>query len=148
MKTNIHQIIKTILWCHCKHCFAYELAWLEKNYLRLLSPANELCEGYVFTRVCPQGGGVPGQVPPRGSTPPGLVHPLGRYTPQGAVHAGRYGQQAGGTHPTGMHSCHSNQWTLIIRTGHRRFYVHSPSQITHHKVRYRSNETVSLGIQR
>ena len=25
--------------------------------------------------------------------------------PPGAVHAGRYGQQAGGTHPTGMHSC-------------------------------------------
>ena len=23
----------------------------------------------------------------------------------GAVHAGRYSQQAGGTHPTGMHSC-------------------------------------------
>ena len=25
--------------------------------------------------------------------------------PQGAVHAGRYGQQAGGTYPTGMHTC-------------------------------------------
>ena len=25
--------------------------------------------------------------------------------PPGAVHAGRYGQQAGGTHSTGMHSC-------------------------------------------
>ena len=25
--------------------------------------------------------------------------------PPGAVHAGRYGQQASGTHPTGMHSC-------------------------------------------
>ena len=25
--------------------------------------------------------------------------------PPGAVHAGRYGQQAGGTHPTGMYSC-------------------------------------------
>ena len=33
------------------------------------------------------------QVPPRPGTPPG------------AVHAGRYGQQAGGTHPTGIHSC-------------------------------------------
>ena len=28
--------------------------------------------------------------------------------PPGAVHAGRYGQQAGGMHPTGMHSCHQN----------------------------------------
>ena len=34
----------------------------------------------------------PGQTPPR-SRPPS------------AVHAGRYGQQAGGTHPTGMQSC-------------------------------------------
>ena len=29
--------------------------------------------------------------------------PLGR--PPWPVHAGRYGQQAGGTHPTGMHTC-------------------------------------------
>ena len=75
-------------------------------------------------------GGVPGQVPPRTRYtprtryPPDQVHPPGtrypldqvhppqnqvappgsRYTP-GAVHAGRYGQQAGGTHPTGMRSC-------------------------------------------
>ena len=27
------------------------------------------------------------------------------HTPPGAVHAGRYRQQAGGMHPTGMHSC-------------------------------------------
>ena len=57
-------------------------------WAHLLPPANEVCEGYVLhMSVCPRGGGVPGQVPP------------------GAVHAGRYGQQAGGTHPTGMHSC-------------------------------------------
>ena len=32
--------------------------------------------------------------------------PLGAYTPTPtAVHAGTYGQQAGGTHPTGMQSC-------------------------------------------
>ena len=57
--------------------------------------------------------------PPWTGTHPQQVHPpwegtspLGRYTPlpgagiphPGAVHAGRYGQQAGGTHPTGMHS--------------------------------------------
>ena len=36
----------------------------------------------------------------------GRCTPPGRYTPpSGAVHAGRYGQQAGGRHPTGMHSC-------------------------------------------
>ena len=28
--------------------------------------------------------------------------------PPRAVHAGRYGQQAGGTHPTGMHTCNFN----------------------------------------
>ena len=47
----------------------------------------------------------PGQVPPRAGTPPRQVHPRAG-TPPGAVHAGRYGQQAGGTHPTGMHSCY------------------------------------------
>ena len=52
----------------------------------------------------------PGQVHPWAGTPPLVrytprqVHPHGRYTP-GAVHAGRYGQQADGTHPTGMHCC-------------------------------------------
>ena len=35
---------------------------------------------------------------------PGRQTPQGRHheDPQGALHAGRYGQQAGGTHPTGM----------------------------------------------
>ena len=38
----------------------------------------------------------------RQTTPP----PHGsRHSPSTAVHAGRYGQQAGGTHPTGMHTC-------------------------------------------
>ena len=35
------------------------------------------------------------------NTPP----PRSRYPHPTAVHAGRYGQQAGGTHPTGMQSC-------------------------------------------
>ena len=81
-----------------------------------------------------RGRGVPGQIPPSqiryrpglGTTTPGpgtspwdQVHSPGtRYTPLGpgtpldqvhtpteAVQAGRYGQQVGGTHPTGMHSC-------------------------------------------
>ena len=46
----------------------------------------------------PLAGTPPRQVHPQAGTPPG------RYTPR-AVHAGRYGQQAGITHPTGMHSC-------------------------------------------
>ena len=100
----------------------------------LLPPANEVCEGYVFTGVClsTEGGG-PGQVPPRQVHPPSQVHPQagthppGRYTPRQVPPPGRctpawvgtpptgtppwpqcmrgYSQQAGGTHPTGMHSC-------------------------------------------
>ena len=80
-----------------------------------VTPANEVCEGYVFTPVCQlfcsQGGvsasvhpGIhpPEQTPPRSRHPPGVDTPM---HPHCAVHAGRYGQQAGGTHPTGMHSC-------------------------------------------
>ena len=98
----------------------------------LLPPANDVCEGYVFTRVClsirgeylgrylpkqvnpsgqlplqagtPPGQVPPGQVHPPGQVPPGQVHPPGRYTPLPQCMLG-YGQQAGGTHPTGMHSC-------------------------------------------
>ena len=46
------------------------------------------------------------QTPPGADTPPGpeADTPLGPDTPP-AVHAVRYGQQAGGTHPTGMHTC-------------------------------------------
>ena len=58
----------------------------------------------------PWAGTPDGRYTPWAGTPPGRfipwqVHPLGRYTPLGAVHAGRYRQQAGRTHPTGMHSC-------------------------------------------
>ena len=57
----------------------------------------------------------PGKVhTPLGRYTPRQVHPTGRYTPQVGTPPGRYtpqqcmlgyGQQAGGTHPTGMHSC-------------------------------------------
>ena len=51
-------------------------------------------------------GRVPGQVHPRAGTAlPRAGTPPWVSTPPRAVHAGRYGQQAGGTHPTGMHSC-------------------------------------------
>ena len=48
-------------------------------------------------QVHPPGPGTPSpdQVTPRPGAPP----------LPGAVHDGRYRQQAGGTHPTGMHSC-------------------------------------------
>ena len=75
---------------------------------------------------------LPGRHPTR-QVPPGQVHPLGRYpragTPPlpGQTHphsrAGTPpladGQQAGGTHPTGMHSC------LICRPISRQLCVHS-----------------------
>ena len=84
---------------------------------------------FLHVSVCPQGGGgVPGQVHPPGRYTSGQVHPPGQVPPRagtpsplgqvhpptpgqvpppppGAVHVGRYGQQAGGTHHTGMHSC-------------------------------------------
>ena len=59
-----------------------------------LPPANEVCEGYVFTCVCHSvhsgGGGVPGQVPYLGR-----YISLGRYTPLGQVHP------PGQSHPPG-----------------------------------------------
>ena len=76
-----------------------------------------------MTRYTP----VPG-TPPRtrytplgpGTPPWDQVHPLRpgtpsrtRYTP-GTVHTGRYGQQAGGTHPTGMHSYHVTIFNYVI----------------------------------
>ena len=97
-----------------------------------LPPANEVCEGYVFTPVCQSfcswGGGTwagtlpPGQVPPRQVHPPGRYTPSARYTPSGQVHPRHvhpqqcmlgYGQQAGGTNPNGKHSC-SFIKTLIL----------------------------------
>ena len=56
---------------------------------------RSLGQGNIFAPVCHsvhRGGAWAG-------TPPG------KYSPRQVVHAGRYGQQAGGTHPTGMHSC-------------------------------------------
>ena len=58
-----------------------------------LSVSHSVHRGEYLGRYNP-----PGQVPP----PPAGTPPLG------AVHAGRYGQEAGGTHPTGMHSCFHN----------------------------------------
>ena len=54
----------------------------------------------------------PGQVPLWAGTPPGRytppkqVHPRERYTTRGR-YTPSHGQWAGGTHPTGMHSCWS-----------------------------------------
>ena len=50
----------------------------------------------------------PGADPPE-QTPPGSRHSL----PTCTVHAERYGQQVGGTHPTGMHTCFRNILEII-----------------------------------
>ena len=56
--------------------------------------------------VHPQTRYPPGPGTPQGpGTSPGTRYTPGPGAPPGAVHAGRYGQQASGTHPTGMHSC-------------------------------------------
>ena len=88
----------------------------------LLSPANEVCEGYVFTGVCLQEGktwaGTPPQVHPLGrytpqaGTPPRQVHPPGRYTPQAGTPTlagtppGRYNPLVG-TPPTHLATVHA-----------------------------------------
>ena len=69
-----------------------------------LPPATKLRQGNVFTPVCHSvhRGGLPHTYPwadkPPGQTPPSLP---------GQCMLG-YGQQAGGTHPTGMQSCNTD----------------------------------------
>ena len=96
---------------------------------KFLPPANEVCEGYVFTGVClstrgclthcmlgytPLTGTPPGEVHSPGQTPPGRYTPAWSDTPASECWDTNtppaqcmlgYGQQAGSTHPTGMHSC-------------------------------------------
>ena len=101
--------------------------WLPKFKFYFYRPQTKFAKVmFLHVSVCPRGEGEY-----LGRYPPGQVHrtdryPPGRYIPQAdtphpqqvhpqAVHAGRYGQQAGGTHPTGMHSCTENlltRWDL------------------------------------
>ena len=68
-----------------------------KHIYTFLLPANEVCEGYVFTGVClSTGGGCPG--PGAGGC---VSEPALRQTPPSQQTA----TAADGTHPTGMHSC-------------------------------------------
>ena len=82
----------------------------------LLPPANEVCEGYVFTPVCQSfcSQGVPGpgegvcsrRVPgPGGCLIGGCL--IGGSAPGGCLVEAPSGMATavGGTHPTGMHSC-------------------------------------------
>ena len=75
--------------------------------ITFLPPATKLRQGNIFTPVTGRvTANHPGQTPhsrhPRADTPP----PSACWdTPSPAQCMLGYGQQAGGTHPTGMHSC-------------------------------------------
>ena len=96
--TSLRPVIKCLsyadLFMPCKHSnTGRPTLEIRPMISRFLPPANEVCEGYVFTGVCLARGGVwqtpPGQVhlpragtPPWADTPPGQVHPApGRYIP-------------------------------------------------------------------
>ena len=76
------------------------------NVTLSLPSATKLRQGNVFT-FSSQGGvaELPGLTPPGSRHPPGSSRPPLKQTRPCAVHVGRYGQQAGSTHPTGMHTC-------------------------------------------
>ena len=118
-------------------CGQYASYWNAFFFCQLLLPTNEACEGSVFTGVClsVHRKGVSATDPhfPRQTQPPWAdTHPLGQTLPW-VVHAGTppgsacwdthhppaqcmlgYSQQAGGTHPTGMHSCYHKYIKEIV----------------------------------
>ena len=90
-----------------------------------LLPANEVCEDYVFTPVCQSLCSQEGCLPqcmlcytppsrhPQSNHPP----PQSRHPPHPhAVHAWRYGQQVGGMHSTGMHSCYIKYYRIYHKS--------------------------------
>ena len=79
-------------------------------------------EGSASKGVCIKGGGVCLQgvyIQSRGSTSRGVLHPGGRWTdpPPDIWDTTGFGQQADGTHPTGMHSCCnlSSHWNVFSK---------------------------------
>ena len=73
--------------------------------LILLPPAHEVCEGYVFTRVClSTGGSAWGSACSRGRGTCSWGECL--LQGRGCGDPPRSATAAGGTHPTGMHSCY------------------------------------------
>ena len=69
-------------------------------------PGTHLGSGTPQDQVSPRTRYTPSPLGP-GTSTRDQVHPP---PPPRAVHAGRYGQQVGGTHPTGMHSCFTGIW--------------------------------------
>ena len=79
-----------------------------------LPPANKVCKGYVFTTVCQSfcsWGEYLGRYPRAGTSPWAGTPPRAGTSPRAGTPPTQcmlgYGQQAGGMHPTGMHSCFS-----------------------------------------
>ena len=110
--------LKRHFWGDCRSSFS------ETSVQPFLQSLPRLC--FLRVSVILSTGGTWAGTPPRDQVhpreqvhPPGTRYiPLGPGTPLGtgtpsrdqvhppeAVHVGRYGQLAGGTHPTGMHSC-------------------------------------------
>ena len=88
-----------------------------------LLPANEVCEGYVFTGICLSTGKAvagPEADTPQADTP--LPNACWDTPPADTT---GYGQQAGGTHPTGMHSC-SPFFLCIMDTARSLLLLHVP----------------------
>ena len=106
-------LCRTHFWDFCIRNVCLRCEWIfipGMQYVEVPSffpPVNEVCEGYVFTRVCHlvHRGGVCWDTTPRADTPRSRHPPPSEQVPPYAVHAVRYGQQAGGMHPTGMQSC-------------------------------------------
>ena len=77
------------------------------NVIPSLPPTNEVCEGYVFTGVClSTGGSLSRGSVWGGSLSGGSLSGGGLCPGRGLCHGDPPLRQcAGGTHPTGMHSC-------------------------------------------
>ena len=120
----------------CSEC--QPLRYLYIWWIAFLPPATKLGQGYIFTGICdsvnregvlPLGGGgflwggassQGGVLPPGGCFLPGWIACWRPPSPRTAT-------AAGGTHPTGMHSCFNCIFLSIIKRSEMRavFYLHS-----------------------
>ena len=125
----------------------------------LLPPANEVWGKVIFSVACvhrgeylsrfppgqvhlpwagnpPWAGTLPRQVHPPPGTPPWAATSPQAATPLGTVHAGGYGQQAGSTHPTWMHSCLLLNSAEVIVTRYKTSsylgWIKSPHVVTYY----------------
>ena len=85
------------------HAVGRSGGWQSTEMPSCYRPQRSWCK-VIFSEACVKNSvhrsGGSSQTPPAADTPQEQAPPL-----PSAMHAGRYGQQAGGTHPTGMHTC-------------------------------------------